>query len=256
MNEYINKVINGDCIEVLKQLPENSVDLIVTSPPYNKHSANRKCGSSDSWQKANINYDGFDDNLDESVYQAQQREVLRECLRVLKRTGSIFYNHKARIIKHATIFPHEWLGGFIVRQMVVWNRKATPMLEPIRFMPITEYIFWITKERTTPKFNGEAFSYSEIWEIPAQKDNDHPAPFPIEIPLRAILSTTDKDDIVLDPYGGSGTTAVAAIRTNRNFILIEQSAGYCAIAEKRIKEERNKLAETCYVQDLALFGDL
>ena len=144
----LNKIYQGDCLELLKQVESESVDCIVTSPPYNKQSAKRKCGKTDSWQKANIDYGNFKDDLREQEYQEQQKMVLRECLRVLKKDGSIFYNHKPRIVNHKTIFPHEWLSEFNVRQMIVWNRKSSPVLEPIRFMPCVEYIFWITKGTT------------------------------------------------------------------------------------------------------------
>ena len=140
------KLILGDCIEKLKEISNNSINLIITSPPYNKHSANRKCGKTDSWRKANISYGDYKDDLSELEYQKWQKQVLIECLRILKNNGSLFDNHKPRIVNHKIIFPHEWLLEFIIRQMIIWNRKNIPTLEPIRFMPTIEYIFWITKE--------------------------------------------------------------------------------------------------------------
>jgi len=85
----INKIIQGDCLEVMKTLEDNSIDCIITSPPYNKHSANRKCGKTDSWQKANIDYGDFKDNLPEQEYQEQQKQVIREMVRIIKPKGSI-----------------------------------------------------------------------------------------------------------------------------------------------------------------------
>ena len=233
IEEFVNKIICGDCLEVMKEIPDNSIDCVVTSPPYNKHSANRKCGRTDSWQRANVDYGNFKDDMPEEEYQEWQRSVLRECLRVLKNDGSIFYNHKPRIINHKVLFPHEWLNGFIVRQMIIWNRLNSPVLEPIRFMPIVEYIFWITKERKTPKFNKEAFHYKEIWEISPRTD-DHPATFPEELVRRCVNAVTDKTDIVLDPFIGSGTTAVVCKKLNRKFIGIEINPEYCKMAQKRI----------------------
>lgn len=240
----INQIIQGDALEELKKLPDESVDCVVTSPPYNKHSAKRKCGKKDSWQKANIAYGNFKDDLPEQEYQEQQKQVLNECLRVLKKEGSIFYNHKPRIVNHKVIFPHKWLNEFNVRQMIIWNRKNSPVLEPIRFMPIVEYIFWITKERKTPKFNKEAFKFKEIWDIPPKINPNHPATFPEELVRRCLFATTNEEDIVLDPYMGSGTTAVVAKKLGRKYIGIELNPEYCKIAEARIKAIPNQMKLT------------
>ena len=131
----LNKIYQGDCLELLKQVESESVDCIVTSPPYNKHSAKRKCGKTDSWQKANIDYGNFKDDLPEQEYQEQQKQLLRECVRVIKPNGSIFYNHKARIKNHKAILPTEWLGEFNR------NLQVTPSASP--------------KEATLPSVNSD-----------------------------------------------------------------------------------------------------
>ena len=235
----------GDCLELMKELPAESVDLVVTSPPYNKHSNNRHVGHTDSWQNAKIDYGVYVDDMAESDYQEWQKKVLRECIRVLKDDGSLFYNHKPRIVNHKIIFPNEWLGEFNIRQMIIWNRKNSPTLEPIRFLPTTEYIYWITKKAKTPKFNREAMKYTEVWNITATPNSLHPAPFPKELVKRCILATTSKNDVVLDPFMGSGTTGVACVQLNRNFIGYEISPDYFKIAEKRISEAQaqKKLGE-------------
>ncbi len=233
----LNKIYQGDALKVLKTFPDESINCVVTSPPYNKGSVDRKIGKTDSWKQANISYGGFDDNLPEEEYQDWQIGVIEECLRVLKKDGSIFYNHKPRISKHRIIFPHEWLMSFNIRQMIIWDRKNTPTLEPIRFMPTVEYIFWITKEAKTPKFNREAFKYGEVWRISPRIDKEHPATFPEELPAKCITATTDKDDTVLDPFLGSGTTAVVAKKLGRNYIGIELNPEYIKIAEKRLAQQ-------------------
>jgi len=251
-DDFINKIICGDCLEVMKNIPDNTIDCIITSPPYNKHSAKRKCSNKDSWKKANIGYGNFKDDMPEDEYQEWQKKVLRECVRILNQNGSIFYNHKPRIVNHKTIFPHEWLGEFNVRQMIIWNRKGSPVLEPIRFMPTVEYVFWITKERKTPKFNKKAFHYKEVWEIPPKQIPYHPAPFPEELVKRCIDATTEKGDIVLDPFAGSGTTAVVCKQLNRNFIGIELNPEYCKIAEERLRKVPKRLDSFCKVKPCAM----
>lgn len=235
--DFVNRVICSNCLKAMGEMPDESVNLIITSPPYNKGSADRKCSKSDSWSKANIDYGIFKDNLPEEEYQKWQKDIIKECLRVLRKEGSIFYNHKPRIVNHKVIFPHEWLLDFNIRQMIIWDRKNTPVLEPIRFMPTVEYIFWITKERKTPKFNPKAFQFKEVWRISPDSGNEHPAPFPLEIPKRCIIACSDEGDMVLDPFLGSGTSAVASKELGRNFIGIELNPTYCKIAEDRLRQE-------------------
>ncbi len=236
LEEMVNKVICGDSLEVLKTLPDSFVDCVVTSPPYNKGSANRSDDKNNAWRQAGIDYELFNDDLDEKVYQDQQKQIIKECLRVLKPTGSIFYNHKPRIVEHRIIFPHEWLANFNIRQMIIWDRGSAPNLDPIRFMPTTEYIFWITKQQATPKFNPESFKYKEIWRLNFDNNNPHPAPFPIDLPSRCISATTDKGDLVLDPYAGSGTTLLAARNLGRNYLGIELNPKYIEMANDRLKQ--------------------
>ena len=99
----LNKIYNEDCLETLSRMQDNSVDLIVTSPPYNKvFYAPKNARQSDVWNSLNgrkIAYDTFNDDMLPEKYEAWQRNVLTECLRVLKPTGSIFYNHKDVIYK-------------------------------------------------------------------------------------------------------------------------------------------------------------
>src|SRR3990167_5769921 len=136
----INQVWLGDCLDFMKLLPDKCVDLVVTSPPYNKGTENRRHSPTDSWTKANIKYDSVSDSLPEVEYQKWQKKILREAVRIIKPTGSIFYNHKYRIQNHAIVSPELWIKNFIVRQVIIWNRGSSPSLEPIRFMPTIEQI--------------------------------------------------------------------------------------------------------------------
>jgi modification methylase len=233
----MNKIIQGDALTELKKLPENSIDCVITSPPYNKNSASRVCGKSDSWTKANIDYGDFKDNLPEKEYQEQQKQVLRELVRIIKPTGSIFYNHKYRIVNHRVISPEEWLNEFIIRQVIIWDRGSSCVLEPIRFMPTIEQIYWITKNQTTPYFTSQGFQFKDVWRISPETGNDHPAPFPLEIPERCIVSACPENGVVLDPYCGSGTTLLAAKKLHRNFIGIENNPTYIKIANERLRQQ-------------------
>lgn len=230
----LNKIYNEDCLETMKKMPDNFVDLVVTSPPYNKG----KVGKSSNW-KSGIDYENYTDDLPEQEYQDWQKTILKECLRVLKPTGSLFYNHKPRQKDHKMTLPTEWLGGFHIRQIIVWERGGSPDIAPICFMKNTEWIIWIKKG--IPKFNPQFFSLGEVWKFNPDMNNEHPAPFPKELVERCILPTTDEGDLVYDPFMGSGTTAVVAKLNKRNYIGSEISEEYCKIAEERIKNTTNTL---------------
>lgn len=232
--DKVNQIICGDCLEVLKTFPDNSVDLVVTSPPYNKASAKRKCSKTDSWTKANIDYDLFSDDLPEAEYQAQQRELIEELKRVIKPSGSIFYNHKNRIVNHISVSPERWVGDF--RQLIIWDRGSSCVLEPIRFMPTIEQIYWITKENKTPYFTKEGFQFKDVWRIPPAQ-NPHPAPFPEQLVKRCIISACPENGIVLDPYIGSGTTAKVAKEMGRQYIGIELNPKFIEMAEQKLRQE-------------------
>ena len=236
IEELKNKVIQGDCLEIMKDIPDKSIDCIITSPPYNKHSANRKCGKTATWKRANIDYGDFKDDLPEEEYQEQQKSLIREMVRVLKPNGSIFYNHKVRIVKHRAIIPTEWLSEFNIRQVLIWDRTNTPQLAPIRWFPTTEYIYWITKGQVQPKFYKRSKHQHEIIRIPPKPMKEHPAPFPEELVETLMLNTTDENDIVLDPYMGSGTTAIVAKKNNRNYVGTELNPEYINIINKRLNQ--------------------
>lgn len=227
----LNKIHNMDVLEGLRQIDDNSIDIIITSPPYNKAGLNGK-SKGERWNKT-IDYGG-DINIDnkpEDVYQDWQLEILKECYRVLKKDGIMAYNHKNRIVKGKgyIISPYEWLlkSPFLIRQEIIWNRKNGPNQDPSRYVPTFENIYVLTKDKDTIFKRKKDTDYrTDVWTINPDRHNEHPAPFPIDIP-RNILYNIDveedrkKDIVVLDPFMGSGTTAKAAIEKGYNYIGIE-----------------------------------
>ena len=242
----INTIFHENCIETLSKMDDNYLDLIITSPPYNKGywSSNREMSNDDIFKtKARkITYGDFDDDLPYYEYIENQSLVIKECLRVLKPTGSLFYNHIDILKDHNTIHP-SYIYKFPVKQIIIWDRSSTCKIDQSYFYPITEYIFWIKKSiNSKPKFNRDSAVFKKnIWKINPEKQNDHPAPFPLQIPTNIILATTDENDIVYDPYMGSGTTAIAALKTKRNYIGSERWEPYINESNKRINNFKNKL---------------
>ena len=247
----INKIYQIDVLEGLKQLEDNSVDLIIFSPPYNKlglrgnarqvNNSNYKSTYSQKlWVQA-IQYGGdFNvDNMKEEDYEQWQVEILNECYRVLKEDGSIFYNHKNRLNKGQSISPYKWLYNtkLIVRQEIVWDRNSTCILAPIRWLPTTERVYWLTKT-THPRFyrNINGKHKTEVWKINMERNNSHPAPYPLEL-IDTILDNipSDKPLTVLDPFVGSGTTIISALKHNHNYIGFDKFKEYTDMTEERIK---------------------
>jgi len=234
--DYIDKIICGNCLDVMKQMPDNSIDLAVTSPPYNLKnstgngmSENTKTGkwAGNPLQKG---YSHFDDCMPHDKYAKWQNDCLREMYRLIKDDGVIFYNHKWRVQAGLLQDRQDILDDLPVRQIIIWKRKGGINFNPGYFLPTYEVIYMIPKKKF--KLNPKANAVGDVWEFSQEMNNPHPAPYPVELIDRIIKST--KAQIIFDPFMGSGTTAVAAIKNKRNYIGIEISPEYCQMAEERI----------------------
>ena len=225
------KLINDDCLKVLPTLEESSVDLIITSPPYNL---------GNNHHTGNKQHKAYNDNLPEAEYQEQQLQFLNECFKVLKETGSLIYNHKNRIRKGIQLSPYEWIfkSNFIVKQEIVWVNRSQNF-DKMRFYPFTERLYWLTKKPETKLFNAinhyDVFDWKE-WK-PEGTKGKHKRAFPIKM-VEDILKCFPDAKVVFDPYMGSGTTGVAAKNLNREFIGIELDKTYFDMASERIDNEK------------------
>lgn len=240
-----NEILIGDALTVLRKLPDAVVDVGVTSPPYNKKEKNK------GWLVNSVHYDSYKDVLPESDYQAKQVKVLDEIYRVTKDGGAFFYNHKLRWEKGKLLHPLNWLAKtkWHIRQEIIWDRKIAANIRGWRFWQVEERIYWLEKEDpqkpATKSIGRELGSrhaqLSSIWRFPPERDNPHPAPFPIALPTRAIFSILDgKPGLVLDPYVGSGTSLLAAHLLGCSSLGIEISAKYAAQASKRLTAPSKK----------------
>ena len=236
-DDFINKIIQGDSLDVMKQIPDESIELIVTSPPYNlKNSTGNgmKDGRGGKWSNAALieGYTHHNDCMPHDQYVEWQRACLTEMLRIIPDNGAIFYNHKWRVQGGLLQDRHDIVSGFPVRQIIIWRRKGGINFNPGYFLPTYEVIYLIAK----PKFKlaPKANRFGDVWEFKQEQKNPHPAPFPVALIDRIISSTTAKT--VLDPFMGSGTTAIAAMMNNRDYVGIDISPEYCDFARKRIAE--------------------
>tara|TARA_R100001530_G_C4257333_1_gene139526 strand:- start:42 stop:713 length:672 start_codon:yes stop_codon:yes gene_type:complete len=221
------KLFNGDCLEVMKEFPDNFIDITITSPPYNlgnKH------------HTGNNYHQAYNDDLPESEYQEQQIEVLNEIYRITKDTGSIFYNHKNRIKKGLQITPYEWLlkTNWIIKQELVWF-NGSQNFDKIRFYPMTERVYWLVKSPKTKLYN--AINHHDLFDKkdwkPVGTKGSHTRAYPEKL-VEDLLLCFEDSKIVLDCFMGSGTTGIVAKRMNRDFIGIELDEEYFKIAKERI----------------------
>ncbi len=238
--QWLDRIHHGDCLDVMSQMPDGSVDLVFTSPPYNLRS-----GTGNG--KRNWNgYDGHPDNMPHAKYVRWQRECLAEMMRLIPDDGAIFYNHCHRV-QNGLLQSHiEIVAGFPVRQAIVWHRSGGINHNPGYFLPDYEIVYFIAK----PDFQLLDRSAGTVWRI----HQDHVSwipeipTFPEELPARAIRASSAQ--VILDPFMGSGTTAVAAKVYGRHYIGIEQSERYCRIARERIEAtipgEQRPIPPFCY----------
>lgn len=215
-------------------MDDNSVDLVLTSPPYNKgwyqyYEYTSNC------KKKKINYGVYDDCLPPDEYEKIQRQIIEECQRVIKPTGSIFYNHIDIHSKLNVIHP-TYVYDYPLRQIIIWDKHSTPQVMNTYFYPIVEYIFWIKKSKDAKPFfdRSNADFQKSIWQIEPDRHSEHPAPFPIELPTNIIKCCSKEGDIVYDPFMGSGTTAIAARNLNRHFIGSELNKDYIEMSYDRL----------------------
>ncbi len=247
-------VFKGDCIDLLSTIPNESMQLIITSPPYN-------IGKE------------YEKKLKLHLYEEQQKAVINECIRVLSPGGSICWQIGNYIINGSIIpldmvlFPIFRDAGLKMRNRIIWHFEHGLHCAK-RFSGRYETIIWFTKSdnyyfnldpiRIPQKYPGKkhfrgprAGQYSgnplgknpgDVWEIPNVKNNhiektEHPCQFPVELIERLVLSMTKEGDWVLDPFLGTGTSIIAAIRHNRKGIGAEIFDKYIAISIDRIRRE-------------------
>lgn len=240
--ENINKIFCKSS-EAMTELPDNSVHLMVTSPPYNVGKE-------------------YDEDFTLQEYRDFLKRVFKETHRVLVPGGRACINvanlgRKPYIPIHSFIIQDMHDIGFMMRGEILWDKgsSASPSTawgtwlkanNPV-LRDVHEYILIFSKNTFTlrnPYKRKSTISRDEfleftksVWTFPAERANKigHAAPFPVELPYRLIQLYTFEDQVILDPFVGSGTTCVAAIKTGRNYVAYDIDKKYCELAEMRIK---------------------
>ena len=250
----LNELTRGDALATLQSWPDALVDVGITSPPYNKQEKHK------GWLVKNVVYNAYTDAKPEPEYQANQIAVLGEIYRITKPGGSFFYNHKIRWERGAMYHPMDWLRQtpWTVKQEIVWDRVIAANIRGWRFWQVEERIYWLYKPIGNKLIGSELKSgdakLTSIWRGVPEGKNPHPAPFPLWLPARVIIALLERGDpgVVLDPYVGSGTTAVAAKLLGHHYLGIDISPEYLAFAQQRLD---NAQAEMPKIQaELELHG--
>lgn len=247
-------VLQGDCLDLLKTIPTETIQLIATSPPYN-------IGKE------------YETRLKLETYLEQQARVIRECVRILSPTGSIcwqvgnYVDRGAVIPLDTVLYPIFTDLGLRMRNRIIWHfehglhcsRRFSGRYETVVWFTKSEdYTFNLDPVRVPQKYPGKkhfkgpkAGQYSsnplgknpgDLWVIPNVKSNhvektEHPCQFPVELIERLVLSMTNKGDWVLDPFLGTGTSIIAAIRHDRRGAGAETVPRYVQLAQDRIRQE-------------------
>jgi site-specific DNA-methyltransferase (adenine-specific)/modification methylase len=234
------RLMQGDCLERMKEIESGSVDMIFTSPPYNMNLRirNGKYCSRQIVKEISTKYENFSDNLTMEEYFEFNKKVINECLRV---SDLVFYNVQFLTGNKPALF--KLLGEFNekVKEFIVWDKcNAQPAIGS--GVMNSQFEVLIVLQNTKPEsraFKSAQFDrgmLSNVWSMKRGKkaDKTHGATFPVELAEKAISSFTRKGSVILDPFMGVGTTGVACKNLNRNFIGIELDEDYFNIAEKRI----------------------
>lgn len=228
----IDTVHHADCMTLLRALPDKSVDIVVTSPPYNIQWKSRTSFgmlTGARWVKdLRDGYPASDDHMPELEYQAWVRKIVAECMRVSK--GLVWVNHKTRYRNGVAIHPLQFMP-FPMWSEVVWDQGITRTFNSKRFAPSHEYFFGFGKPHYWDDRLNTQFS---VWRIVPGASPDHPAPFPERVIEPLIRSSCPSGGIVLDPFMGSGTTGVVAKRLGRHFIGCDNAQEYVDGARQRI----------------------
>jgi len=242
------KIMQGDCLDRMKEIESGSVDMILTSPPYNMNLRirNGKYCSRQIVKEISTKYERFSDNLPMDDYFEFNRSVLTECLRV---SDLVFYNVQFLTGNKPALF--KLIGEFSdkVKELIIWDKCSAQPAIGTGVMN-SQFEVLIVLQNSAPQsraFKTAEFdrgTLSNVWNIKRGKkvDKSHGAVFPLELAEKAISSFSKSGATILDPFMGMGTTGVACKKLGRNFIGIELDDKYFDIAKDRIAHQDGALS--------------
>lgn len=221
-------LIKGNNLDVLKTISDKSVDLVVTDPPYNISKKN----NFETMNRQGIDFGEWDKNADLLSW-------MNELPRIVKKGASIIVFNDWRNL--GIIAKELEEKGFLIKDIIRWEKtNPMPRNRDRRYIVDYEFAIWAVENHAKWKFHRQSDKYdrSEI-RVPIASASEktlgaHPTQKPVKLMEELLLRHSDKNDIVLDPFMGSGSTGIACLNTNRDFIGIELDENYFEIAKKRI----------------------
>lgn len=235
------RLLVGDSLKLIKKMPHESVNLIFTDPPYN----------------IGIKYDSYDDNKSDREYISWCEKWLKECCRLLKQTGSIYVVIGDEYVAEINLILKKL--GLYFRNWIIWH-YGFGQNQRKKFSRAHAHILYYTKNKKNFTFNTDEIRIpsirqkmndkranpkgkvpDDVWKISRvagtfkERVKGFPCQMPLKVVERAIKASSNKGDLIFDPFMGSGTTGVAAKKLSRNFLGIDISKKYCKIATSRLK---------------------
>ena len=240
----INKIFLGDCIEIMKGISDNSIDLVFADPPFN----------------IGLKYDIYNDKKSYNEYYIWSEKWIIETLRIIKKTGSIYIAIGDEFAAEINIILKKL--GFHFRNWIIWyytfgqnqrkkfNRAHTHILyftkseenfifniDNIRVPSARQLVYNDKRAHPKGKSPDDVWDFSRVCGTFKERIGDHPCQMPEDLLERIILASSNVEDIVLDPFGGTGTTAYVANKLKRNYITMEISESYFDVIKKRLNGE-------------------
>ncbi len=264
MNEYYRNsnatLYHGDCLEVLPLLPESSIDMIFADPPYNLSNGGLTCHAG---RMVSVNKGEWDKSNGLDIDHKFALSWLSQCKRVLKNDGTIWVSGTMHNI-YSIGFALKQLGYRVLNEICWFKPNASPNLSCRYFTHSHETLVWASKSaQSTHTFNYALMKQKaggkqmrslwpditaddtpqDIWIIPTPQKSEkkygkHPTQKPVSLIERVVLASTNEGNLILDPFTGSSTTGIAALRNNRRFIGIDSATDYLELSVKRLEEER------------------
>ena len=260
--EHSIKLFHGDCLEILPHFPPNSIDMIFADPPYFLSNGGITCQAG---KMVSVNKGNWDRSNGVYLDHKFALDWLSACRRVLKEDGTIWVSGTMHSI-FSVGFAMQQLGYKLLNEICWFKPNASPNLSCRYFTHSHETIIWAAKsERSRHKFNYRLMKeisggkqMRSLWEdLPINEDSQtiwdisttpaeekrygkHPTQKPVALLERIVLSSTDIGDIILDPFAGSSTTGVVAVRYSRNFLGIDSNESFLQLSQKRLAEEIQK----------------
>lgn len=243
--EHSVRLLKGNCVEILNQARENSVDLIFADPPYFLSNGGITCHAG---KMVSVNKGKWDISKGVEENHKFNLEWLKACQRVLKPNGTIWVSGTTHII-YSIGFAMQELGFKILNDIVWYKRNAPPNLSCRYFTHSTEIVLWAAKNKKSKHYFNYPLMKSinkgkqmrNVWEMPAprreeKKFGKHPTQKSLELLNRIIQASSKEGDLILDPFCGSSTTGVSAVLQNRKYVGIDTEEDYLDLSQKRLEE--------------------